>query len=94
MSYVATTGGISGEIVWNRMAEAVEARFGTVLAVPHAVQWLSDNGPVYTSLETRKFGRMIGLDICTTPYYSPESNAMAESFIKTFKRNYVRVHEL
>jgi len=32
------------------------------------------------------------IDIYT--YYSPESNGMAETFIKTFKRDYVRIHEL
>jgi putative transposase len=94
MSYGATTGGISGEMVRDLMAEAVEARFGPVIQVPHTVQWLSDNGPAYTALETRAFGQMIGLDIRTTPSYSPESNGMAESFIKTFKRDYVGVHEL
>jgi transposase InsO family protein len=94
MSYLATTGGISGEMVRDLMAEAVEVRFGPVLILPYTVQWLSDNGPAYTALETREFGKMIGLDICTTPFYSPESNGIAESFIKTFKRDYIGVHEL
>jgi len=37
---------------------------------------------------------MMGLRSRTTPYYSPESNGMAESFIKTFKRDYVHMHPL
>jgi transposase InsO family protein len=36
----------------------------------------------------------MGLEPRTTPYYSPESNGMAESFIKTFKRDYVAMHDL
>jgi transposase InsO family protein len=30
--------------------------------------------------------------ICTTPAYSPESNGMAECFLKGFKRDYVFVN--
>ena len=31
---------------------------------------------------------------CFTPVQSPESNGISESFVKTFKRDYVRVHPL
>jgi transposase InsO family protein len=95
MSYVATSGAITGEMVRDLMAESVERRFGAdALRTPHAVEWLSDNGPPYTATETRDFGEKIGLLVCTTPAYSPESNGMAESFVKTFKRDYVHVNEL
>lgn len=94
MGYVATTGGITAEMVKDLMAEAIEYRFGMVEKVPHRIEWLSDNGSAYTARETILFARMMGLEVCTTPYYSPESNGMAESFIKTFKRDYVYMHEL
>ncbi|HSW64450.1 MAG TPA: integrase core domain-containing protein, partial [Dissulfurispiraceae bacterium] len=42
--------------------------------------------------ETRAFAKLLGLEVCTTPYRSPESNGMAESFVKTFKRDYVSVY--
>jgi putative transposase len=94
MSYIGTTGGISGDLVRDLMAEAIEARFGLVDKVPAPIQWLSDNGPGYVAHETQRFAHMMGLEVCTTPFYSPESNGMAESFVKTFKRDYVHMNSL
>lgn len=91
LGYVATTGGISGEMVRDLMALAIENRFGNE-RIPHVIEWLSDNGSAYTAYDTQGFARLMGLAPCTTPYYSPESNGMAESFIKTFKRDYVSMH--
>src|ERR1700748_2701682 len=84
-----------GEMIRDLMAESVEQRFGaSAMRTTHAVEWLSDNGPPYTAHETRDFGEALGLLVCTTPAYSPESNGMAESFVKTFKRDYVYVNDL
>jgi len=94
MSYVATTGGISGDLIRDLIAESIEARFGIVDKVPRKIQWLSDNGPAYTARATRQFAQIMGLEVCTTPCYSPESNGMAESFVNTFKRDYVHVNPL
>ena len=94
MSYVATTGGICGDMIRDLMAESIEYRFGKVNRLPHRIQWLSDNGPAYIARETKNFAAMMGLEVCTTPYYSPESNGMAESFVKTFKRDYVHINDL
>jgi putative transposase len=70
------------------MAVTLEHRFGGgTTRAPHAVEWLSDNGPPYTAHATRAFGESLGFLVCTTPAYSPESNGMAESFVKTFKRD-------
>lgn len=94
LSYVATTGGICGYMIRDLMAESIEKRFGFVDQLPVPIEWLSDNGPAYAAHETRNFGSLMGFRICTTPYYSPESNGMAESFVKTFKRDYVQMHPL
>lgn len=96
MSYVATagTGAITGEMIRDLMTETLENRFGAVKRLPHPVEWLSDNGPPYTAHETRNFGSSIGLVVCNTPSYSPESNGMAEAFVKTFKRDYVYLNRL
>lgn len=75
------------------MLETVEYRFGQPkVNVP--LEWLTDNGSCYTAKETVNFGRMLGLKIRTTPVYSPESNGMAEAFVKTFKRDYVYIGNL
>lgn len=88
MGYIASTRGINSQMIQDLMLETVEYRFGAS-KTPHVVQWLSDNGGCYTARETVNFGRQLGLDIRTTPAYSPESNGMAEAFVKTLKRDYV-----
>jgi putative transposase len=94
MSYVATTGGIGGEEVRDLMVAAVEHRFGPVSRLPRPIEWLTDNGSGYVSTETRRFARDLGLEPCTTPFESPQSNGMAEAFVRTIKRDYVRVSSL
>jgi len=88
MSWVATTGGIDGNLVRDLMVEAIEARFGDQLPAG-SIEWLTDNGSPYVAKETRLFARQVGLEPLTTAINSPQSNGMAESFVKTFKRDYV-----
>lgn len=89
LGYISSTIGIDGAAIRDLMLESVEHRFGKILQLPHKIQWLSDNGPCYVSHETVSFARNLGFEVCTTPAYSPESNGMAEAFVKTFKRDYV-----
>ena len=58
------------------------------------VEWLTDNGSCLTALETRNFAREPRVECRFTPVRSPQSNGMAESFVKTFKRDYVFCHAL
>ena len=74
------------------MIESVEHRFGIVDQLPHAVEWLSDNGSYYTATETISFAKDMGFISCFFPVRSPESNGVAEAFVKTFKRDHVYVH--
>ena len=85
--------GISGPEVRDTMLEAVEKRFGTTRA-PHPVEHLSDNGNPYIAKETRDFAAALNLVPCFTPVRSPESNGMSEAFVKTFKRDYLRINPL
>lgn len=89
MSWAATTGGHSGDIVRDVMLAAVENRFGNVPKAPTEIEWLTDNGSGYIADKTRSFASDIGLKPLTTPVCSPQSNGMAESFVKTMKRDYV-----
>jgi putative transposase len=91
ISYVASTGGISGEDVRDLMVAAIESRFGRVNRLPAEIEWLSDNGSPFVAGDTRRFAREVGLALRTTPFQSPQSNGMAEAFVRTFKRDYVRV---
>ena len=92
MSFIATTGGIAAEHVQDLMVAAVEHRFGRVNQLPEPIEWLSDNGSCFVARDTRRFARDIGLEPRTTPLQSPQSNGMAEAFVRTFKRDYVRLN--
>ena len=91
IAWVATTGGIDSSDIRDLMIDSVERRFGLVDKLPKPIEWLSDNGSPYTAGDTRALARYIGLVPCTTPIQSPQSNGMAEAFVKTFKRDYARV---
>lgn len=65
----------------------------TLNRLPQSIEWLSDNGSPYVARETRSFARNVGLVPKTTPLESPQSNGMAEAFVRTFKRDYVHVSE-
>ena len=58
---------------------------------PHCVQWLSDNASIYAAARTIEIATALNLEACFTPVESPESNGVAEAFVRTFKRGYVRV---
>ena len=90
IGWTATTAGISGEMIRDLMIGCVESRFGTFKA-PHQFQWLSDNGSIFAAARTLETATALGLSPCFTPVESPESNGMAEAFVRTFKRDYVRV---
>ena len=92
IAFAASTAGISGELVRDVMVQALVQRLGEVSVLPSPAEWLSDNGSGYIARETCEFARDIGLIPRRTPYRSPQSNGMAESFVKTFKRDYVAVN--
>ena len=74
------------------MVLIVEHRFGQINELAEPIEWLTDNGSCYTAHDTRRFARDIGLVPCTTPVESPQSNGMAEAFVRTLKRDYARVN--
>jgi transposase InsO family protein len=84
--WVATTAGISGEMIRDVMLRSAEQCFGTLRA-PHPVQWPSDNGSIFAAYKTVEIALTLNLVPGFTPVESPESNGMAEAFVKTFKRD-------
>ncbi|ENB0330636.1 IS3 family transposase [Escherichia coli] len=90
LHWAVTTGGFNSETVQDVMLGAVERRFGNELPAS-PVEWLTDNGSCYRANETRQFARILGLEPKSTAVRSPESNGIAESFVKTIKRDYISV---
>ncbi|HHL1876655.1 IS3 family transposase [Klebsiella pneumoniae] len=90
LHWAASNGGYDSETVQDVILGAVERRFGSSLP-SSPVEWLTDNGSAYRSHQTRQFARMVGLEPEHTAVRSPESNGMAESFVKTLKRDYISI---
>jgi len=94
IAHVATTEGIKSEDVQDLVITAVENRFGRINTLPKPIEWLTDNGSCFIAKDTRSLLIDIGMEPCSTPVRSPQSNGMAEAFVKTFKRDYVAVNPL
>lgn len=95
MAYVAYARPLTHRDIIELIDRSVVQRFGEwAEKLLEPIQWLSDQGPQYIAHETRDYARAWGLVPINTPSYSPESNGMAESFVKTFKRDYVYVSDL
>jgi putative transposase len=60
ISWVATTAGISGEMIRDMMVRCVEQRFGTLRA-PYPVPWLSDNGSICAAHRTIEIALALNL---------------------------------
>lgn len=91
ISWTATTQGVKSADVQDMALLAVESRFGSSGRTKQTIEWLTDNGSCFIARKTKSFLRDIGLEPLTTPVRSPQSNGMAEAFVKTFKRDYVQV---
>jgi len=63
---------LTGADIRALMDRTLWARFGeATLTVPHAVQWLSDNGLQCTATASVCYAHELGLEPITTPAYSP-----------------------
>ncbi len=94
IAHVATTEGIKSEDVQDLVITAVENRFGRINILPKPIEWLTDNGSCFIAADTKSLLLDIGMEPRTTPVRSPQSNGMAEAFVKTFKRDYISVNPI
>lgn len=89
VAYVAVPRDVRGVDIRQLMHEAVAARFGEGTRPDVPIQWLSDNGSMYTALDTICAAERLNLAPITTPAGSPQSNGMAEAFVNTLRRDYI-----
>ncbi|MCA1789474.1 MAG: DDE-type integrase/transposase/recombinase [Thioalkalivibrio sp.] len=83
LAHVAVPRDLRATDIQQLMAEAVAWRFGDATRPESPIQWLSDNGSIYTALETISAAERLHLAPITTPPSSPQSNGMAEAFVNT-----------
>ena len=91
IGWVATTAGISGEMIRDMMVQLRRAALWHASA--RRIRCSGCPTTARSSPLTRPIEIALALNLvpCFTPVESPESNGMAEAFVKTFKRDYVRV---
>jgi putative transposase len=88
IAHRAVVGDFQATDVQHLVQAAVRARFGSGRpSTP--LQFLSDNGTIYTALATVCTTEHLGLTPITTPAYSPQSNGMSEAFVNTLRRDYL-----
>jgi putative transposase len=83
LAYVAANRALAGHDVRTLLAAAVRSVFGDAGAP------LSDNGSMYTALDTVIAAERVGLTPITTPVRSPQSNGISEAFHHTLRRDYL-----
>jgi putative transposase len=89
IAHVAAARDLRASDIQELMRRAVAARFGAGERPDAPIQWLSDNGSIYTALETVITAERLHLAPITTPAASPESNGMSEAFVNTLRRDYL-----
>ncbi len=89
LAYVAAPRDLLAPDIQRLMHRAVAARFGGGQRPDSPIQWLSDNGSIYTALDTICTAERLNLAPITTPAASPQSNGMSEAFVNTLRRDYI-----
>ncbi len=88
IEFVSSTSPLTQKNIAELMIHSICNRFES--GRPNRViQWLTDRGSIYRAGFTQEIARTLNLEPCYTAAYSPASNGMAESFVGTFKRDYV-----
>jgi putative transposase len=89
LAVVAAPRDLVGTDIQTLMQRAVASRFGAGQRPDVPIQWLSDNGSIYTALDTLCTAERLHLVPITTPAASPQSNGMSEAFVNTLRRDYI-----
>jgi len=89
LAHVEAPRDLTGPDIQALMHRAVGSRFGAGARPDAPIQWLSDNGSIYTALDTLITAERLHLVPITTPAASPQSNGMSEAFVNTLRRDYL-----
>jgi len=71
------------------LREALFQRFAQQTHQAKGLEFLTDNGPEFIADQLQQLLMRLGLIACHTPCRSPQSNGLVESFVGSFKRDYL-----